>query len=400
MKMARQGIRIGLHGAGGAVVDPFGVVFPDGWRGSSCGWWLAASDKWHDPRTSPSVRQQRVNGTPVVQTKVAVPGGDVVQRVFVVADQGGRLVMHVSNESPEPVVVAVPTRGMSSTAAAGATRPQGIETPDDVRAFPLSHRASITFAWPLVTSRWRKAASIDAGLLPSHDQVARGWVLTSERASRVVPEGAALVTARGDVSLMTPDEIDDLLDRDPAVGTLTIAERIRMGDNPREWTSQIADAARRIAKQPQRSPWSSRALMMAARTLVAADESLAADDVVGLWQRVELDGRSLVGDVASRAAVERAAGIEQRFVRAITRTSAAVLPMGIPDAWRGANVEAHGVVATPDHRVSLALRWHGENVALLWEVDGPPGLHLSAPSVDGSFSTVAPQGEALLRVAS
>ena len=400
MKMARQAIRIGLHGAGSAVVDPFGVVFPDGWRGSSCGWWLAASDKWHDPRTSPSVRQQRVNGTPVVQTKVAVPGGDVVQRVFVVADQGGRLVMHVSNESPEPVVVAVPTRGMSSTAAAGATRPQGIETPDDVRAFPLSHRASITFAWPLVTSRWRKAASIDAGLLPSHDQVARGWVLTSERASRVVPEGAALVTARGDVSLMTPDEIDDLLDRDPAVGTLTIAERIRMGDNPREWTSQIADAARRIAKQPQRSPWSSRALMMAARTLVAADESLAADDVVGLWQRVELDGRSLVGDVASRATVERAAGIEQRFVRAITRTSAAVLPMGIPDAWRGANVEAHGVVATPDHRVSMALRWHGENVALLWEVDGPPGLHLSAPSVDGSFSTVAPQGEALLRVAS
>jgi len=87
-------------------------------------------------------------------------------------------------------------------------------------------------------------------------------------------------------------------------------------------------------------------------------------------------------------------------VRAITRTSAAVLPMGIPDAWRGANVEAHGVVATPDHRVSLALRWHGENVALLWEVDGPPGLHLSAPLVDGSFSTVAPQGEALLRVAS
>jgi len=45
------------------------------------------------------------------------------------------------------------------------------------------------------------------------------------------------------------------------------------------------------------------------------------------------------------------------------------------------------------------LRWHGENVALLWEVDGPPGLHLSAPTVDASFSTVSAQGEALLRVA-
>ena len=407
--MSQQGIRIGLHGAGSAVVDAFGVAHPDGWRGESCGWWLAASDKWHDPRTSPSVRQQRIDGTPVVQTKVAVPGGDVVQRVFVVADHGGRLVMQVSNESPDPVVVAVPTREMSSTAAAGASRPQGIETPNEVMAYPLSHRASITFAWPLVKSRFRKAASIDAGLLPSHDQVVRGWVLTSERASRVVPDSAALVTARCELSLMTPGDIDELLDADPALGMLTIAERVRMGDNPREWTSQIADAARRVAKHPQRSQWTSRALVMAARTLVAADETLAADDVVELWQRVVTsvtrpDGTS--GDDAAaahaatpRAAVMQTATIEHRFVHAITRTSAAVMPTGIPMAWRGANVEAHGVVATPEHRVSLALRWHGENVALLWEVDGPPGLQLSAPTVDASFSTVAAQGEALLRVA-
>ena len=407
--MSRQGIRIGLHGAGSAVVDAAGVVHPDGWRGGSCGWWLAASDKWHDPRTSPSVRQQRIDGTPVVQTKVAVPGGDVVQRVFVVADHGGRLVMQVSNESPDPVVVAVPTREMSSTAAAGASRPQGIETPNEVMAYPLSHRASITFAWPLVKSRFRKVASLDAGLLPSHDQVVRGWVLTSERASRVLPDTAALVTARCELSLMTPGDIDELLDADPALGTLTIAERVRMGDNPREWTSQIADAARRVAKHPQRSRWTSRALVMAARTLVAADEPLAASDVVELWQRVATsatrpDGASADDAATSRAATSRAAivqaaTIEHRFVHAITRTSAAVLPTGIPMAWRGANVEAHGVVATPEHRVSLALRWHGENVALLWEVDGPAGLQLSAPTVDASFSTVAAQGEALLRVA-
>ncbi len=407
--MSHQGIRIGLHGAGSAVVDAFGVVHPDGWRGDSCGWWLAASDKWHDPRTSPSVRQQRIDGTPVVQTKVAVPGGDVVQRVFVVADHGGRLVMHVSNESPDPVVVAVPTRELSSTAAAGASRPQGIETPNEVMAYPLSHRASITFAWPLVKSRFRKTASIDAGLLPSHDQVVRGWVLTSERASRVVPDSAGLVTSRCELSLMTPGDIDELLDADPALGMLTIAERVRMGDNPREWTLQIADAARRVAKHPQRSHWTSRALVMAARTLVAADEPLAADDVVELWQRVATsvtrpdgefgDDAATSHTATSRASIMQAATIEHRFVHAITRTSAAVLPTGIPVAWRGANVEAHGVVATPEHRVSLALRWHGENVALLWEVDGPAGLQLSAPTVDASFSTVAAQGETLLRVA-
>lgn len=397
--MSQQGIRIGLHGAGSAVVDASGVVHPEGWRGNSCGWWLAASDKWHDPRTSPSVRQQRIDGTPVVQTKVAVPGGDVVQRVFVVADHGGRLVMQVSNESPEPVAVAVHTRDISTTAAAGASRPQGIETPNDVMAYPLSHRASITFAWPLVQSRFRRAAPIDAGLLPSHDQVVRGWVLTSERASRVAPDGAALVTARCELSLMTPRDIDELLDADAARGMLVIAERVRMGDNPREWTSQIADAARRVAKHPQRSAWTARALVMAARTLVAADETLAADDVVELWQRAATDVTRPDATSGDNAAIMQAATIEHRFVHALTRTSAAVLPTGIPVAWRGANVEAHGVVATPDHRVSLALRWHGENVALLWEVDGPPGLQLSAPTVDASFSTVAAQGETLLRVA-
>ena len=397
--MSQQGIRIGLHGAGSAVVDPYGVVHPEGWRGNSCGWWLAAGDKWHDPRTSPSVRQQRIDGTPVVQTKVAVPGGDVVQRVFVVADHGGRLVMQVSNESPEPVAVAVHTRDISTTAAAGASRPQGIETPNDVMAYPLSHRASITFAWPLVQSRFRRAAPIDAGLLPSHDQVVRGWVLTSERASRVAPDASALVTARCELSLMTSLEIDDLLDADAALGTLVIAERVRMGDNPREWTSQIADAARRVAKHPQRSAWTARALVMAARTLVAADETLAADDVVELWQRAATDVTRPDATSGDNAAIMQAATIEHRFVHALTRTSAAVLPTGIPVAWRGANVEAHGVVATPDHRVSLALRWHGENVALLWEVDGPPGLQLSAPTVDASFSTVSAQGEALLREA-
>jgi hypothetical protein len=312
--------------------------------------------------------------------------------------------MQVSNESPEPVAVAVPTREMSSTAAAGASRPQGIDTPEQVMAFPLSHRGSITFTWPLTLSRFRKTAPIDASLLPSPDQVVRGWVLTSDRASRVAPEAATLVAARCEISLMTAHEIDELLDADPARGMLTIAERVRMGDNPQEWTSQLADAARRVAKHPQRSPWTSRALVMAARTLLAASETLAADDVVELWQRTNVsrsgaaaDGGDTAG--ATDGAIDRAAAIEQRFVRAVSRTSAAVLPTGIPDAWRGVSVEAHGLVASPHHRISLALRWHAANVALLWEIDGPPGLSLSAPLVDPKFQATELQGEALLQVA-
>jgi len=177
---------------------------------------------------------------------------------------------------------------------------------------------------------------------------------------------------------------------------LAIAERVRMGDNPQEWTSQLADAARRVAKHPQHSPWTLRALVMAARTLLAASETLAADDVVELWQRTNVSDSS--GAVDSTA-IDRVADIEQRFVRAISRTSAAVLPTGIPAAWRGVNVEAHGLVASPHHRISLALRWHAANVALLWETDGPPGLSLSAPLVDTKFQATESQGEALLQVA-
>lgn len=101
--------RIGLRGAPCGEVDASGVAHLDG-RRVPVGWWVAASDKWHDPRQSPSVRQRAIDGTPVVETKLAVPGGDIVHRAFAVADQGGALVYEFENRSPSAVVVAVPAR--------------------------------------------------------------------------------------------------------------------------------------------------------------------------------------------------------------------------------------------------------------------------------------------------
>jgi hypothetical protein len=85
-------------------------------------------------------------------------------------------------------------------------------------------------------------------------------------------------------------------------------------------------------------------------------------------------------------------------VRAISLYEAEVFADGIAASWRGVNFEAHGVPAGPQHTVSLAVRWHGENAALLWEVDGPPGLQLRATQVDASFAVSSQRGEALLRV--
>ena len=71
-----------------------------------------------------------------------------------------------------------------------------------------------------------------------------------------------------------------------------------------------------------------------------------------------------------------------------------LLPDGLPTAWRGAGVEAHGLAIGPSTRLSLALRWHGERLALLWEQDGPP-LTLRAPAVAPSWTSSEPHGETL-----
>src|SRR5690606_33089509 len=47
----------------------------------------------------------------------------------------------------------------------------------------------------------------------------------------------------------------------------------------------------------------------------------------------------------------------------------AVFAGGIPAGWAGQNLEAHGLTLGDRARLSLAVRWHGPNPALLWEID-------------------------------
>jgi hypothetical protein len=65
-----------------------------------------------------------------------------------------------------------------------------------------------------------------------------------------------------------------------------------------------------------------------------------------------------------------------------------------PPEWAGQPVEVHDA---PTHygRISYALRWHGDRPALLWQCERP-GVTLSVPGLDRSFSTTEPAGEVLL----
>lgn len=101
-----------------AIVDPRGLVTPwfDGW---SLDWWIGAEDHWHLPSREPAVRQSLLEGIPVVETVMRIPGGEAVHRAYAVLAPGVRgvpgsteelVVVEVENRSPTPVALAFALR--------------------------------------------------------------------------------------------------------------------------------------------------------------------------------------------------------------------------------------------------------------------------------------------------
>jgi hypothetical protein len=97
-----------------AVIDPRGLVSP--WQDSwSLDWWIGAEDRWHVPADEANVRQSLLGDSPVVETRMRVPGGDIIHRAYAVqataADGGEELVIvEVENDSAVPVALALAVR--------------------------------------------------------------------------------------------------------------------------------------------------------------------------------------------------------------------------------------------------------------------------------------------------
>ena len=103
-----------VGGAERAVIDPRGAVtpWPDGW---SLDWWVGADDTWHLPSRAVGVRQRLVDDSPVIETVIRIPGGELVHRAWAVAagegvPDGGAVVVELENASPVPVAVALAVR--------------------------------------------------------------------------------------------------------------------------------------------------------------------------------------------------------------------------------------------------------------------------------------------------
>jgi hypothetical protein len=418
--MRAVGVRGGAWLGG---VNAWGDVFVDGKE--RLRWFVAADDRWYRPSRETTVRQREISGVPVIETRIKVPGGDAVQRVYGVADFGGAIVVEIYNDSSLPFAVAFDRGDIAAMREPSPTGVQGIDLPVGSVVFPVGHHATMRVAIlirDLERSLERKISAQELESLPSFEQVERGWLAALRVASRVdVPEASwanILTTQRCKLLLKSgggatgdgesgrdDDFVDLILDR---------AERVKLGDKADQWVDEVAAATesviRRCAKNRNAKWFDERAIVLASMVLNRAGEKRGQKDVAQAWSRVVSDAVGL-GDfglvlgvdaevdrdqLANFSGVRQIAWVESQLVAQRHDGVIEICPRGIDAAWLGANFECHRLVASAEHLISFAVRWHGEKPALLWEIDGPAGARVAASAVDGTFSSVEMRGETLL----
>lgn len=365
------------------VVTEYGSLQPsDG--SAELDWFIAADDRWYIPRTETTTRQKWYAGFPVCETRVRIPGGDMVQRVYAVADLGGMTVMEFENDSPMPVVVAVTRSDVFTTREPHNNPPMGIDLPATSIVLPVGHKSSTRIA----LAHHNPTSGRLPDDIPHHQQVVRGWETACDRASRItLPDHTIVATVareRADLLLGLNDEL------------ASAAERVRLGEVHRDSIIEVVDAVQQRIKKEKRSKvlqWDTpHVLLTAARAAVLLGDDVAANDIGRAWLRcadrqrealpIEMpEGLSAIAWAESLLCFGSPSG-----------GHCTILPHGIPEPWWGASFDVRGLIGDPYRLVNYAVRWHGARPALLWEVDGPPGIVLSHQS----WMSTEASGETLL----
>jgi hypothetical protein len=404
---------LGIRGGGwNAIVNERGSIrLNDG--SPVLDWHIAADDRWHDPSTEPSVRQTRRAGVPVIETRLRIPGGDAIQRVYAVADAGGLVVIEITNESTLPIAVAFTRPDVVSSRTPSPRGAQGIELPAGSVVFPVAHGSTLRVA---LRAPDNVVANVDVERLPSFEQLQKGWLKAVEQAGYViVPEGAVaplVARLRSDALILSGHEIEDWAigaggdcANDPVAYILTLQELLRMGEKLTgdsalirfDHAARLAQCVETLLKENKKTPilpWDvERALFAAQFVFARMGESRAADDVAATQLR--LSSAAEPPNVMPTD-IRAIAWVEEKMVAMQRDGSVQIFGRGIPRLWLGANLECHRVAVGPLHTVSFGIRWHGEKPALLWEVAGPAGIKLTAGKCDPTWTSVEATGETLL----
>lgn len=382
-----------------AIVNERGSVQPS--DGSPVlDWYVAADDRWHDPSTEGTVRQERRGGIPIIETRLRVPGGDIVQRVYGVVDHGGLIVIEFENQSSLPVAVALTRGDVLAQRPPSSTGISGISLPPGSVVFPVGHKSTLKVA---LASSGSPLKQLPAGLADGQ-QLRRGWSIALDRASRLVlPQyefGDAVARIRSDLLIGVGGDFSEL-GGDQVAYVLSLVELQRLGEKIDRHLAGLVDAVEHLlatSRSASHIGWDvERALFGAQRLFHAVGETRAVADVATSQARLQP-----VSDDPADFPIEMPQGVrgitwvEDQLVTPRRDGTAAIFARSIPTNWLGVNLEAHGLMADAVRTVSCALRWHGELPALLWEVIGPPGLHLSAGRCDPTWSSNESTGETLL----
>ena len=383
---ATNGITTGVTGGGWrATVTPWGGIEP--WGGDvPLDWHIAADDRWHSPQREAAVRQRRVDGTAVVETRVRIPDGDAVQRVYSVPDHGGLTIIEVENESPLPIAVAF-THGALKSPRPPTAPIEGISLPEGSVAFPVGHHSTLTVA----LAHDGSGTGHLRGGPPTAAGVARGWAATVERASRLLLPDAALnerfIAERCELALVGPQHPDN----DPVGFLLGVGQLVRMGEKATEWIPDLAHALELAAKSTNPDWALAAALDAADHVLAVADEKRARRDLRALGARL---APSLVLPADAPAECAYFITWVERRISDVQADGGRLLPSGMPAGWEGNNFEVYGVPTGAQSSVSFAVRWHGERPAVLWEQSGQP-VTLTSPAIAPGWQTRELKGEAL-----
>lgn len=274
----------------------------------------------------------------------------------------------------------------------------------------------------------------DIDKFPGWEAVSNGWARIAQNASRLeIPDidKGKLVDDRVrqwrcEVALDPPD-FDRSSVRATALWMAAHRELVWMGlesADVAEVVSALEVLLRRIKRDRRFEQTSVRALQSGAILLSRSDARAFRDftaasvralrrvgagdesDAIRILNTLARESRRRLAhadDVGRHEGVEESLDpvfeVESEFAAWSGSDEVTLMPFGFSEARLGADFEVHGIRTGPAHSVSLAIRWHGDRPAVIWEVDGPAGLVLRS-GADLGWSSVERAGEALWQMTS